>query len=112
MRGVADAANLATVRRALGTLTLAAVPLLVPHPASGAGEQPATASASSAIPMAEIASRAAELSSLLRSLTPAHSVQIDAIERHLTEMHGRIDEELAIATSLLRGQPTMDTLQA
>jgi potassium-dependent mechanosensitive channel len=94
-----------------------ALALLVPQRVSRAAERPPTiaappASPTAAIPMAEIASRAAEVSSVLRLLTPAPSAQIETIEKRLPEVRGRNDQELAVAASILRGQPTMDMLQA
>src|SRR5262249_8106751 len=64
------------------------------------------------IPTAEIATRAAELSGILRSLLPPPSAQITAIEKQQPELHQGIEDDLAAATRILAGQPTMDMLQA
>jgi len=64
-----------------------------------------------AISVGEIATRAAEVPGLLRSLSPPPSVQIQSVEKQLPEMRERIDAEQAAAASILRGEPTMDTLQ-
>ena len=104
-------------RRALLLLTLSclALALLLPAFATQAAEQPSTTAVSPApagIPTAEIASRAAEVPTLLRSLTPAPSTQIAMIEKRLPEARAKIGLEAAAAASILRGQPTLDMLQA
>jgi hypothetical protein len=60
-----------------------------------------------AISVGEIATRAAELPGLLRSLTPRPSGQILGIEKQLPEMRERIDAELVAADSILRGEPPL-----
>jgi small-conductance mechanosensitive channel len=68
---------------------------------------------SAAIPLAEVATRAAEVSELLRALTTplAPSVEIETIKTRLPEVRRQIDLDLETAASLLRGQPTLDVLE-
>jgi hypothetical protein len=69
---------------------------------------------SAAIPVAQVATRAAEVPALLRALTGplAPSVEIEAIQRHLPELRAQIDLDLPGMVSILRDQPTLDVLQA
>jgi hypothetical protein len=73
-------------------------------PATGAGTAPA------AIPVAEVATRAAQVPNLLRSLTQqlATSTEIETIRRRLHTVHERMDIELVAAEAILRAQPTLD----
>ena len=116
MRLSPQAAPVGTIERVLVILTLVSLATLSPHRVHAAVESPSTTPApgapSGAIPMAEIASRAAEVSSLVRSVAPPSSQEVDAIDKQLPEMRSRIDGELASASNILRGQPTMDMLQA
>jgi potassium efflux system protein len=93
-------------------LAIASLLLLDSGRASRAADQPAAATPSASIPVPEIASRAAELPGLLRSLTPPASAQLDTIEKQLLKMRERADQEMGAASSILAGQPTMDMLQA
>ena len=106
------AATRARIWTAVGTLTLSCLLLLLPERAGQAAEQPSPAAPPAAIPMAEIATRAAEMSNLLRSLTPTPSAEIKAIETRLSEARDKMDLELGAAASVLRAQPTLDMLQA
>jgi X-X-X-Leu-X-X-Gly heptad repeat protein len=65
------------------------------------------------IPIAEIATRAMEVSNLLGTITAgfASSPEIDAIRKSLPEMRGQIDREVVKSISALQGQPTLATLQ-
>jgi potassium efflux system protein len=104
----------AALPRTVVALAIASLALLIPGRASRAVEQtppPAAHPPPAPIPMAEIAARAAEVSGFLRSLAPPPSPQIGAIEKRLLEVRGRIDREVGTASSILRGQPTMDMLQ-
>src|SRR5262245_2516083 len=67
-----------------------------------------------AIPEAEVATRASEVPGLLRALSDplAPSVEVHAIERRLPQLRRQNDVELAAAPDVLRGQPTLDILQA
>jgi len=66
----------------------------------------------STIPLGEIATRAAELPGLLRALTPPPDGRVQHVESRLSDTRQRLDAELAAAADILRGEPTMDTLQA
>ncbi len=80
-----------------------------PEPVQSPAPPPATA-----IPQAEVASRAVEVSDLLRTLTTnsAPSPEIETIQKSLAEVSGQIDREFARTRNALRGQPTFETLQA
>src|SRR5262249_13781318 len=115
-RAIADLVDVTTIRSVVTILALT-LAVLSPLAATGAVEhQAATTStppaAPTPIPTAAIASRAAELSSILRSLIPPPSAHLNAIEKQIPEMRQRIEDELSAATRFLAGQPTMDMLQA
>ncbi len=93
-------------------LTLSCLLRLLPERGGQAAEQPSPAAPPAAIPMAEIATRAAEMSNLLRSLTPTPSAEIKAIETRPSEARDKMDLELGAAASVLRAQRTLDMLQA
>jgi len=61
-----------------------------------------------------VATRASEVPGLLRALSDplAPSVEVHAIERRLPQLRRQNDVELAAAPDVLRGQPTLDILQA
>ncbi|HXJ79998.1 MAG TPA: mechanosensitive ion channel domain-containing protein [Candidatus Methylomirabilis sp.] len=100
-------------RLASVVLTLAFLALLVTEQARPAEPRGPTASPPpAAISVAEIATRAAGVSNLLRSLTPPPSPQIETIAKTLPEVQSKIALDLAASESILRGQPTMDMLQA
>ncbi len=88
--------------------TIALVPSL---PTEAADQAPPPAAA---IPVAEVATRAAEVLSLLPALTAqlAPSAEIETIRKRLPALRGQIDLELAAMESILREQPTLPTLQA
>src|SRR5262245_39382705 len=67
-----------------------------------------------AIPVAEVATRASEVATLIRSMTAplATGVETAAIRSRLTVLQGRIDRELVDAARVLGQQPTLDVLQA
>jgi hypothetical protein len=105
----------AAARRAL-CLSLLVLNVLVG--AGDAADEPRTPQretpSPAAIPVAEVATRAAEVASLLREITTrlAPSPEIDTIEKNLPGLHKLIDLELAAAKSILQGQPSLDMLQA
>jgi small-conductance mechanosensitive channel len=94
--------------------------LLIPPFAGQAAEHaPSATSAvvpptSTAIPVAQVATRAAEVPALLRALTGplAPSVEIEAIRGHLAALRAQIDLDLPEVVRILRDQPTLDVLQA
>ncbi|MGH7345993.1 MAG: mechanosensitive ion channel family protein, partial [Candidatus Rokuibacteriota bacterium] len=63
--------------------------------------------------MAEVATRAAQLTELLRTLTGplAETTESETIRRRLREERGQVDLELAAAETILRGHPTLDVIQ-
>src|SRR5262245_33024834 len=65
------------------------------------------------IPVAEVATQATEVATLLRTLSAQDvpSPAIDTIYRVLPEVSGTIDLELAAISTLLQGQPTLEVLQ-
>ena len=67
-----------------------------------------------AIPLAQIATQAAEVPDLLRALTGplAPSAEIEAIRGHLPELRAQIDLDLPESARILRDQPTLDVLQS
>src|SRR5262245_9506890 len=91
--------------------TLSAAPPGAPEAAPSPPPAPHPAAA---IPEAEVATRASEVPGLLRALSDAlaPSVEIHTIEQRLPQLRGQIDVELAAASDILRGQPTLDILQA
>jgi potassium-dependent mechanosensitive channel len=101
-------------------LAFAVLGLLAPT-LSGHAAEPAPAPSKApappppaAIPVAEVATRAAGVPSLLRVLTEplAPSAEVETILRRLPDLRAKIDVDLAAADSILRGQPTLDMLQA
>jgi small-conductance mechanosensitive channel len=73
-----------------------------------------TASAPAAIPMAEVATRAANVPDLLRPLMEhlAPRAELETIARHLHETRERVDVETVAATAILRSQPTLGVIQS
>jgi small-conductance mechanosensitive channel len=67
-----------------------------------------------AIPMAEVATRAAQVPHLLQTLGEplAPSPQIETIRKVLPEVRERMRLEVAATTAILSAQPTLDMLQA
>jgi hypothetical protein len=70
--------------------------------------------APAAIPMAEVATRAAEIPHLLRTLSEplAPSPQIETIRRIFPEVRERVRLETAATATVLGAEPTLDMLQA
>jgi len=85
-----------------------------PSPSPPPAPSPARESAPAAIPVAEVATRAAEATNLLRELTTrlALSPASEAIRKEIPELRERIDLDLAAIASILRGAPSLDVLQA
>jgi potassium efflux system protein len=106
-------ARVTAFRSRVVMLTLSCLALLAPARTSEAAEPPSpTFAPPPAISMAEIATRAAEVSNLLRSLNPAPSVRIETIEKRFPEVRSQIDLDLAASERILRGPATMEVLQA
>ena len=113
---------MAGLRAAAASIGLGLALLGAPVPAVGgaaADQAPAAKAAPAplppvAIPVEEVATRAAEVPNLLRVLTEplGPSAQIEAIGQRLPEVRQQTDRDLASAVSILQGQPTFDTLQA
>ena len=80
-----------------------------PEPKQAPAPPPATA-----IPQAEVAARAVEVSDLLRTLATnlAPSAEIETIQRSLPEVSGQVDREFAGTRNALQELPTFETLQA
>ena len=100
---------------------LAILAWLTPIPAGAAAEPQAAApksapvaSAPTAIPVGEIAARAAEVSSVLRSMTAqlAPSPEIQTILARLPEVSRQVGLELELMAEILRGQPALATIAA
>ena len=74
---------------------------------------PAVPAAPVAIPLADIATRATEVSNLLGSLTAsaAPNAQIENIIKALPELSEKLDAQLAATTKNLEAEPTLETLQ-
>ncbi len=68
---------------------------------------------STAIPQAEVVTRALEVSNLLHTLTTnlAPSPEIETIQQSLPEVSGQVDREFAAIMNVLQEQPTFETLQ-
>ena len=75
---------------------------------------PAAAAPVIAIPVDEVATQAAQLPKLIRTLTEplAPIAEIDAIRQRLPELHEQVDRDLAAAEGVLWDQPALDTIQA
>jgi len=93
--------------------------LVAPFAGEAADQAPSVAPAaapptSTAIPVAQVATRAAEVPALLRALTGplAPSVEIEGIRKQLAELRAQIDLDLPEMVRVLRDQPTLDVLQA
>jgi hypothetical protein len=109
--------------RSLLGLSLSALALLVQFSlgeAEGQGSPtktvpaaPSPAPASSAIPVADVATRAAQMPELLRTLTEplAENAESDTIRRRLHEARTQVELELADAETTLRSHPTLDVIQ-
>src|SRR5437867_3680990 len=76
-------------------------------------QQTPASSPGTVIPVAEVATQATAVSTLLRTLRAqiVPSPAIDTIHRVLPEVSGTIDLELAATSTMLQGQPTLEVLQ-
>jgi len=95
-------------------LAIVVLTLLQPL-AAPAAEPPRPATPGpAAIPVAQVATRAAEVSAVLRELASRFrpSFEIEAIRKALPGLRHLIDLEAAAATSVLQGEPSLDMLQA
>jgi small-conductance mechanosensitive channel len=65
------------------------------------------------IPLADIATRAAEVSKLLGTLTAsaAPGAQIESIAKSLPDLSDKLDAQIAATTKSLEAEPTLETLQ-
>ena len=78
----------------------------------------ATTPVSAAIPVAEVATRAAQVPNLLRSVTEplAAGAELGAemvlIRKRVPELRQQIDLEVAAASTILQAEPTLDMIQA
>jgi len=111
----------ARIARALLVWPLLPFLILVVQTAPGAAADPApppkaapVTAPSLAIPVAEVATRASEVPGFLRTLTAplASNVEIEMIRKRLPVLREQIDLQLAAAATILRGQPTLDMIQA
>jgi potassium efflux system protein len=108
--------------------------VLIAQPSGGASAQPAAKPAASAtaptsaparaptaapaadspaIPVAEIATRAAQVPNVIRTLVTqiAPNAEIETIRERLPELRQQMDLELMGAETILRSQPTLDMIQ-
>jgi len=74
----------------------------------------ATTPVSAAIPVAEVATRAAQVPNLLRSVTEplAPGAEVELIRKRVPELREQIDLEVAAASTILHADPTLDMIQA
>ena len=112
---------MARIARALLVWPLLPFLILVVQTAPGAAADPApppkaapVTAPSLAIPVAEVATRASEVPGFLRTLTAplASNVEIEMIRKRLPVLREQVDLQLAAAATILRGQPTLDMIQA
>ena len=88
-----------------------ASPIALPATSTTAPVSPASVTA--AIPVAEVATRAAQVPELVRTLTEpvAETAETEAIKKRLQDARAQIDLEMAAAETILRGHPTLDLIQ-
>ena len=84
-----------------------------PAPARAPTATPAPLPASPTIPVAEIATRAAQVPNVIRALVAqiAPNAEIDTIRERLPELRQQMDLELMGAETILRSLPTLDMIQ-
>ena len=84
-----------------------------PAPARAPTATPAPLPASPTIPVAEIATRAAQVPNVIRALVAqiAPNAEIDTIRERLPEVRQQMDLELMGAETILRSLPTLDMIQ-
>jgi len=108
------------IAKNLQAIGLAAIFFLGAAPGVSFGQTPAAPlkaaapPAPTAIPSAEVATKASEATNFLATLSSkfAPSSEIDKIQNLLAKLRGQIDEELADTANILRQEPTLATLQA
>ncbi len=68
---------------------------------------------SAAIPVAEVATRAAQVPNLLRSVTEpvTAGAETELIRKRLPELRKQLDLEVAAASTMLQAEPTLDMIQ-
>ena len=112
-----------TLPRSAGYLAIVAVVAFCALPSIGgfAAEQktaeaprPAPPPPPTVIPLADIATRATEVSNLLVILTTsaAASADIESITKTLPDISEKLDRQLAATTKTLTAEPSLDTLQS
>ena len=112
-----------TLPRSAGYLAIVAVVAFCALPSIGgfAAEQktteaprPAPAPPPTVIPLADIATRATEVSNLLVILTTsaAANADIESIAKTLPDISEKLDRQLAATTKTLTAEPSLDTLQS
>ena len=112
-----------TLPRSAGYLAIVAVVAFCALPSIGgfAAEQktaeaprPASVPPPLAIPLADIATRATEVSNLLVILTTsaAANADIESIAKMLPDISEKLDRQLAATTKTLTAEPSLDTLQS
>ena len=91
----------------------APAPAVAPAPVPAPTATPSTPAASPAIPVAEIATRAAQVPNVIRTLLTqiAPNAEIDTIRERLPELRQQMDLELMGAETILRSVPTLDMIQ-
>ena len=108
-------------RHTIAASVLLALVLLLPAQSGYAAEPKPTETpkraappAPVAIPLADIATRATEVSNLLGNLTVSAtpSAQIESIAKTLHESSEKLDEQFAAMTKSLEAEPTLETLQS
>ena len=98
---------------AAGFLLLCAAPGRADDPKPQAAQKAPAAAPPEVIPVAEIATRAMEVSNILGTLTATFtsSAEASAINKALPEVGKQIDKELETTITVLQQQPTLATLQ-
>src|SRR5262245_3227482 len=83
-----------------------------PAPAPTPAAAPTASGA--AIPMAEVATRAAKVPDLVRPLMEhlTSGAELETIAKRLHETREHVDVEMVAATAILRSQPTLDVIQS
>ena len=84
-----------------------------PNAPKAAAEPAAPPPPPAGIPLADIAARATEVSNLLNNLTTAAApgAQIENIAKSLPELSEKLEAQLAVTTTSLETEPTLDALQ-
>ena len=110
------------LRRSVGLSIIALVaicslpsfPVLAAEQKAAEAPKPAAPPPPVAIPLADIATRATEVSTLIANLNTSAtlSAQIENITKTLPEFSEKLDEQLAAVTKTLEAEPTLDTLQS